>query len=447
MKFYTTKLLVILVLLLSSCEKFLEEKSSAKIAFPSSIEDVELLLKDYGNLNAAYPYAAEIASDNFFVNDEHLNGASERERKAYRWEPNDNVGPFWSSPYQAIFSTNVMMEALEDIETDDLQRKSNLYAQALFWRAFYHYALANLFSKPYVTGKTETDSGLPLKKTADIDEVPQRATIKETYDFIIDDVKKAISSLAVTGVNKYQPDKASGYGLLARIFLAMGRYDEAVLYADSCLQLQSTLIDYNEMNRAQNIPFLARNEEVILDVQASVSNLLNRARGRVDTLLIKTYDIHDLRLEAFFTQNDDETNGFKGHYSGASAAIQFVGLATNEMYLIRAECNARAGEIDKALADLNTLLKKRWDKNSFLEVTVREQETLLDIILLERRKELLFRCLRWSDLRRLNQENRFKRVLYRELNDDTLILEPESIRYVFKIPWESVEFSGIEQNP
>lgn len=447
MKFSITKLLVILTFFLPSCEKFLEEKPSAKIASPSSFEDVELLLKDYGKLNAVYPFAAEVASDNFFVSDVHLNGASERERKTYRWEPNDDVAPFWSFPYSAIFSTNIIMETLDNIETNELHRKKRLYAMALFWRAFYHYALADLFCKPYTSSSAETDLGIPLKRTADINDIPKRSTVKETYDFIIGDIKVAIRSLDEELSNKYQPNKAAGYGLLARIYLAIGNYREAGLYADSSLRLQSSLMDYNNINTSQNIPFIARNEEVILDVQASVSNLLNRARGRVDTSLVKAYDEQDLRLKAFFTQNADGTKGFKGHYSGASAAIQFVGLATNEMYLIRAEANVRAGEVDKALVDLNVLLEKRLDKNGFSKVDVRDKDKLLEVVLLERRKELLFRCLRWSDLRRLNQEDRLQQVLFRGLDEGILTLEPKSNRYVFKILRESILFSGIEQNP
>ncbi|TJZ60062.1 RagB/SusD family nutrient uptake outer membrane protein [Sphingobacterium olei] len=448
MKFYIIILLAISTRALSSCETFLDEKSSAKIASPSSTEDVELLLKDYGKFNAVYPYASEIASDNFFVSVQHLNGASERERRTYRWEPNDDVGPFWSFPYSAIFSANIILETLDHVKTADLEKKKKLYAMALFWRAFYHYALADLFCKPYMAGSAQTDLGIPLKRTADINKVPQRASVKETYDFIIKDIEAAIPSLDEGLSNKFQPNKAAGYGLLARIHLAMGSYAKAGLYADSCLRIQSTLVDYNALNTAQNIPFKVRNDEVILDVQASVSNLLNRARGRVDTLLVQTYDMDDLRLKAFFIHNADGTKGFKGHYSGASAAIQFVGLATDEMFLIRAECNARAGDIDKALVDLNTLLKHRWQKERFVELTGLDKDELLHVILLERRKELLFRCLRWSDLKRLNQENRFKKTLKRKLDDDDMLaLEPNGERYVFKILRESILFSGIEQNP
>lgn len=447
MKYLIIHLLLFGILLIASCETFLNEKPSAKIATPHSLEDIELLLNDYGKFNNVYPSAGEFASDNFYVNDASLNGASERERKAYKWEPNDDVAPYWNHPYSIIFSANVILETLDKIQNIPQQKKTNYYAKALFWRGLYHYSLTQLFSKPYNEKYASNTLGIPLKRTADINDIPQRSNLQETYQFIINDLKIAISGLERDNFKKHQPSKAAGYGLLARVYISMGDYHNARFYADSALQIQSTLIDYNTIGLIQNIPFAERNEEVILDVRAPISYLLNRSRGRIDSLLIKTYHPNDLRLQAFFTNNADGSKGFKGHYSGLSTAVQFTGLAVDEMYLIRSESRARLGDITGAQDDLNKLLKTRWLKNSYQNITESNGQKLLDIILLERRKQLLMRSIRWSDLRRLNQEDRYKQVLYRKLDNETLRLEPESDRYVFKIQRESILFSGIEQNP
>ncbi|TCV10437.1 SusD-like starch-binding protein associating with outer membrane [Sphingobacterium alimentarium] len=430
-----------------SCEKYLNEKPSAKIATPSTLEDVQLLLKDYARLNAAHPNAAELASDNFYVNIQNLNSASERERKTYLWQENDEVGPFWTSPYRAIFISNIIMETVEKVEGGEESIKKNYYAQARFWRALYHYSLATLFCKPYSKESAETDLGIPLKITADINLIPQRSTVMETYEFIISEIQQALPHLDTDITVKYQPNRAGSYGFLSRIYLAMNDYTKAELYADSCLQIYSTLIDYNEINTSQNVPFQARNAEVILDVQASVASLLHRNRGHVDTFLLKSYSENDLRVPAFFTLNADKTRGFKGHYSGSSSAIQFVGIATDEIYLIKAECSARMGKTDLALKYLNLLLSKRIKKDTFVEVAETDPVKLLHIILLERRKELIARGLRWTDLRRLNQDEKYKETLKRKLGSDIYELLPGGDRYVFKIIKESVEFSGLTQNP
>ena len=82
-----------------------------------------------------------------------------------------------------------------------------------------------------------------------------------------------------------------------------------------------------------------------------------------------------------------------------------------------------------------------------MPVTVTDADELLRIILQERRKELLFRSLRWTDLRRLNKDSRFAVTLTRKLNNDTYTLPPNDARYVLPIPQQEIEESGIQQNP
>ena len=68
-----------------------------------------------------------------------------------------------------------------------------------------------------------------------------------------------------------------------------------------------------------------------------------------------------------------------------------------ELYLIRAECAARANDPVSAMNDVNTLLRKRWRTGSFSGYPVASAQAALDTVLLERRKELPFRGLRWTD--------------------------------------------------
>ncbi len=69
------------------------------------------------------------------------------------------------------------------------------------------------------------------------------------------------------------------------------------------------------------------------------------------------------------------------------------------------------------------------------------------LILTERRKELLFRALRWTDLRRLNKEAEFRDTLYRFINGKKYQLLPGSDRYTLQIDRNTISISGIQQNP
>jgi hypothetical protein len=69
----------------------------------------------------------------------------------------------------------------------------------------------------------------------------------------------------------------------------------------------------------------------------------------------------------------------------------------------------------------------------------------LEKILIERRKSLIWRSLRWTDLRRLNKEGK-NIELKRKLGDLEFTLAPNSPLYVLPIPDDEIALSGITQN-
>jgi len=71
----------------------------------------------------------------------------------------------------------------------------------------------------------------------------------------------------------------------------------------------------------------------------------------------------------------------------------------------------------------------------------------LEVILRERRKELIFRGLRWYDLKRLNLSAATSTTLSRTVAGQTYSLLPNSNAYVFPIPLDVIERGGLEQNP
>jgi hypothetical protein len=117
------------------------------------------------------------------------------------------------------------------------------------------------------------------------------------------------------------------------------------------------------------------------------------------------------------------------------------------MYLVKAECLARGGNTAAAMDTLNVLLVKRYDKDSFVPQTATDAEDALRKILIERKKELVGRGLRWLDLRRLNRDPRFAVTLQRLRNGTLVTLPPGDPRYTFPIPEQETENSGLEQNP
>ena len=225
----------------------------------------------------------------------------------------------------------------------------------------------------------------------------------------------------------------------------MRKYDQVLLYADSSLKLYSTLLDYNTINTAANKPFPEFIPEIIYYAYTNNNYYYMPIQEKVDSSLYRSYNDNDLRKHAFFKANNDGSHAFKGSYHSSGSGL-FFGLAVDEVYLMRAEAYARQGKVSEAMDDLNTLLAKRWKDGMFTPFTAAGKEEALQLILKERRKELLLRGLRWTDIKRLNKEGA-NITLTRVLNGQTYTLQPNDSRYALPIPEDVIEISGMTQNP
>lgn len=433
-----------------SCNKFLDKKANQNLSTPSTLDDLLLLIDDYLTMNRGYPEAGEESADNYYLLDDGWGYTVEQTQNLYLWQKYDKMGSIWYYPYQAIMQANVILEALPviDVQQSEEERAIEIKGMALFIRAYNHFSLSQIFIPVYDKQTALNSLGLPLKMSADMNEKVERSSVQKTYDFIISDVKRAIPMLPVVPVKKYRPSLPAAYGLLSRIYLSMQEYALAGLYADSCLKLYSTLLDYNNVDATSDGPFAQFNDEVIYDSESYYPDAFYQPDARVDSNLYRSFEPGDIRREAFFKPVGDGSYNFKGNYTNLPyEPTMFTGIATDELYLTRAEASARQGDSLKALNDLNYLLSKRYNTSVYHPYTLPISGGILKLILRERRKELMFRGLRWTDLRRLNKEPQFADTLYRFINNKMYELLPGSDRYTLQIERSSVLISGIEQNP
>ncbi|HVT86420.1 MAG TPA: RagB/SusD family nutrient uptake outer membrane protein [Chitinophagaceae bacterium] len=443
-------LLITVLLALASCRKFLDAKPDKQLAVPQSLKDCQALLDNTNTMTVQYPTAGEIAADNFYLLYTSWQSRSVTDQNTYIWSRdvfNDNDRNDWNNSYSVVYYANTVLDLLKNSFTIlSGPQEDNIKGQALMFRSFAFYNLLQLFAKPYDEATASVDLGIPLRLNPDLNVPSVRASVKECYDQLIADAKEAARLLPVTPLVKTRPSRTAAFALLARTYLSMADYNNAFIYADSALNLYNTLMDFNcsciNLNAAN--PFARYNNEVIFHTLLFGSGTLSTTTAKVDSNLYSSYNANDLRKTGFFKNNNNGTYGFKGSYNGSSA--NFCGLATDELYLIRSECNVRLNRLTQGLNDLNTLLSKRWKAAAFVPVSVSDPDQALQIILDERRKELLYRGLRWSDLRRLNKDPRFAVTLTRNLNGQLYILPPNDKRYVFPIPVNVIQITGMPQN-
>jgi hypothetical protein len=449
--------IISVMLCLYACKKsdFLDKKPITNITTPITLSDFQELLDNTVVMNSTNGLA-QLSCDDYNVSFADWQTASATERNSYLWAKDIYAGDVgigdWNYPYQQVFYANSVLEGLAKSDSVNSVQGKYIKGEALFTRAFAFYDLTRTFCKAFDATSAKTDLGIPLRLKSGIDYTLQRSTLQQSFDQVFSDLSSALPLLPDTRPSNYlnRPSKPAVYALLARIYLDIRDYTNAETYADKCLAAYNTLIDYNTVSKTAKTPFTPTNDELIYNARqvlsyASFTALSSSSLGKVSSDLIQMYSGDDLRLPIFYSKLADGTYWKKRMYYG-SGGFAFTGLATDELYLIKAECLARRDQSKLAMDEINQLLVKRHDNATpYIPLTANSSAEALTIVLAERRKELAWRGLRWFDIKRLNAGGA-NITLTRILNGTTYKLPPNSPLYAMPIPNDEIALSGIQQN-
>ncbi|CAM3951540.1 SusD family protein [Pedobacter westerhofensis] len=444
---YLLILFVFVLFFITGCGKYLEAVPDKSLTVPNSVADYQALLEnEMMFINS--PALGEFGSDDLYLPDALWETQENYVRDAYHWSKDLNEGVAsltWNNPYKKIYYANTVLEGVEQLRNSHSSAEIDiLKGWALFCRANSFYDLQELFGQPYRPASAARDLGIPLRLNTNLEEKTGRATVAETFGQILTDLDHALPLLSpnMLRTNRNRPSKAAVYALMARVYLIRQNYEKALECAEQCLQQYGILVDYNSLNPNSNAPFSPLIDEIIYNgIQLNYGDRY----WQVEYAFYQSYSTGDLRKNLFFTEDPlAKSVVFKGFYSATATA--FNGLSTDEVYLIKAECESRLGRDENALTTLNTVLTKRWKAGTYLPFTIAKVPDVLTLILTERRKECLFRNLRWSDLRRLNQDPRFAKTLSRTIQGIVYQIPPNDPRYVLPIPDNEIRLNGITQN-
>lgn len=449
-------------LALTACKKqneWLDAKRQISDNVPQTLKDFQAIIDNSAIMNATYPTIGQLGADNYYFTDGIITNLNTIDRNSYLWNKEifeNETSPEYTTAYNIIAHSNIILEGVADLNVtvEKIADYNNVKGQALFFRSMMFYELTAIFCKPYDRNSSTTDLGICIRTKSDIHHIEPRSSVAHAYNQIINDLKLASSLLPVIPLYKTRPCKPSAFMLLSRTYLQMGDYVNAKSYADSALTYANNILDYNSdivsILKTYRFPdFKLENPEIIFYATgfpyAAISPNAAVNRSYVDTSLYQSYDDNDLRKTFLFAVDNTGKAKFRGSYTGID--MIFCGIATNEAYLIRAECNARLNNVDVAIEDINKLLLRRYKKGTYSSFNTTIPEVALAKILDERRKELPFTGqTRWHDLRRLNKEISFSKALKRSFNGVPFELLPNDKRYVYPFPKNEIDLTGIQQN-
>lgn len=436
---------------MSGCSKeWLEEKQDIKLIVPTTLSDLDLLMNTSVFARDGRG-SMEGSCDDFEVTLERYNSLwYDFSRKLLTWTVDEfpklggaDYEEEWDYAYKQIQTCNVTLKALSKIARTESNRSlyDRIKGTALYHRSRAFLNLAMTFCKYYDPSTANEDLGIPLKLDDDINESIFRSTLKQTYLQITEDLITSSTLLPNNAISPTHITNAGAFALLARTYLYMSDYPKASEAAENSLKLYNLLDDYNSLNATDSYPLSSKSIEMHIQIQMTVNFETTGANSIIPDDLYALYEENDLRKTLYFKlQNGQRV------WRGSLLPNEMSGTATNEVFLVAAECAARLNNKDIAMELLNNLLKTRFKTGTFKPIKANSDIEALDVILLERRKELLKRGLRFQDLKRLNKEPRYAKTLTRIVGNDIYTLPPNDKRYILPIPQYIINYSGIKQN-
>ena len=303
------------------------------------------------------------------------------------------IESYWSNNYIVIKNYNVLIDAL-DQEINVPSGSENLakivQGEAYFFRAEAYLNLVRHFSPDY-DPDVDSEYGVPVVLHYNLDERPARKTVHEVYTQIKADLDSAAVRLAdVAGdLQADYPTIDCVNALYARYYLDVEDFDNAVASADAVISTGTYSLSKDAT--AFKAEFVEDSgSEAIMQLYGSKAELPNTTTvytGMYSSLdygtaarptfiptkkLAEAYDATDLRRSWLSTNDyycDINGNYYRGEFSIFVKYLGNPSLYSNvpngaqmekpymisEMYLIKAEAQARGNKIPAAKTTLNIL--------------------------------------------------------------------------------------------
>ncbi|MCO4294231.1 RagB/SusD family nutrient uptake outer membrane protein [Solitalea sp. MAHUQ-68] len=454
---------VLMAACLSSCNDFLDiVPKGSKI--PTTLADFDALLRDeYGNQRTDITQAVLLMNDKFEsasnlnyyqLYNANYNWQEDADRIAFN---NSDEGTYYNS-YMAISTSNLIIEHAPEATEATEDDKKQLIAQAKFLRATNYFVLANYYADTYEEGNAESKLSIPLITSADIGAPYTQVSIKEIYAFILKDIEEAIPDLRAAGATILHANLGAAYALSARVHLQMGQYDQALAAANQALAQNDKLFDWTAFYNQYK-------------TQIEQPNVYTNAPSPMGYDYVENYNFrHGVRNSAgnetnirtdratHFEQGDAKfASRWKLRTVGADTYFKSIirgyfnygGMTTTEVYLIKAECLARKGDITDAMSTLNTVRKKRILSSYYADLTATTTQEAVKLIQRTKGNELILGITPFADMRRLNKDPDYAKTLSKTENGSNLSLSPTSHMWTMPFPQGAIKNPGngtIKQN-
>ena len=394
---------------------------------------------------------------------------------------NPKINTFWKTTYNGIFRANSVLANLEKPTDYTAGQKEQFTGEAKFMRALYYFDLVRVFGGvPAVTTVLTAEEARAIP----------RASEDEIYQLIISDLQDAINNLPLpTAMAKGRASKAAATALLAKVYVYRENWAEAKTHLENLFANYSynLVADYGSLfevateNNSEvifGIPYVSGTDGQGLTYDLAPIYGIHGVINNGNRVGRPTWDLHtsfepgdsrfDVTIEEYqLTFDSDATDDpFWFPYfnkwivpspNPGSSDLDIPVLRLADMILLYAEVLYNLGQPDLAIAQINRVRERAFgntDHNYDL-ADIPDENAFYDVLLLERRLELVTESNRWFDLVRTGRFTTELAAYDGEYNPGTG--EAAKIEHnvqphmkYFPIPWEQIQLSAdgvLQQNP
>lgn len=377
----------------------------------------------------------------------------------------------WNLFYNVINSANEVITLAEEENHSEVNNAA--IGQSLALRALSYFYLAQFYQHTYITSKDMPC--VPLTLTDSENSIQGRATVEQVYEQIVGDLRSAIDLLdGWQRESKMQIDKQVAQGILARVYLVMHKWDEAIEMAQAARE------GYPLMTAEEAYQFNYQdisNQEVIwgVDITSQTSMIYASFQSwmcaqyygyggqvgafqLIDAKLYNSIAYNDVRKYLYVAPG--ETYPCEGWKIPSYGNLKFkiegaenwlgdvIYMRSSEMYLTEAEALVCLGRKDEAYTVLSEFMSNR-----IFEGEWEFKRATIEVVQNQRRVELWGEGFSYFDHRRWQMDmNRD----YEGTNEHPSAW-PIHLQYGyvpwwhyswrFQLPKSQVDKLGLEQNP
>lgn len=399
---------------------------------------------------------------------------------------NAEIEAVYGSLYRVIGRCNFYLDQVEELRAtlvDDIEIMTLDYytGEVYCARALAYSELIKCFCEAYDPETAKQELGVVLADTYFGEAPKSRATLEESYNFVLSDLEKAETLLDDfnDGYNSVYFTQASAHAIHARVALYMQDWDAAIEHSTKLIGRTDVfeLANTNPYSGSMTyLDYMWTNDssfEIIWKVGYTVTSY-GGALGQVflnftsdytyyypdyvpAQWVLNLYGSNDARYNAYFSSLQ---TGYASQlvwpllvkYYGNQAFMQNMIYHVNmpkplrlaEQYLIRAEAYCRKGQYGAASGDLSALSSARAVGNAAVNVN---SENWLDVISDERVKELYMEGFRLHDLKRWGRGFTRTPQTSSQPEGSSMEIKADNPLFVWPIPKNELEAPGAEILP